>query len=865
MFLLLLFNVLISDLPAQHTPCDSIVHLRNIALDSARFQDYYVHQLALEDYYVEGMDYPALEATSEDYILRPSTAVDSSFFRRHLMYHGYMLRRQIGSVSQAIRFYERAHDFLPDKRKLDGLAWFTEKELANLYAQLNDFDRAIYFSNLVASRLLYDGQEGKLGRLYSDLGDLYKWIGDSDTALKYYNSGLELGRSTANQKAINANQQSLARFYLDRKDTLAFMKVHGNLLQSLQAVERNDTYHYRLAEAQLLYADYLRVIDDLTGEENALLKVIPTYQKHYKGDVVREIAKIYHRLSRNALERNELDKAESYYESGIKWIVPGEESHDSRIITSSMENTFYDLSKVRADLHWRRYQNAGLMVYLDSALVHIDLALQVNALMHQALTNVGSKLVSLEYDHSLISQKVDLLYEAYEGDKSEGVLERISECFLISKYRLFLDSESSRNWEDNFSKEVMDSIISQRNQLIRLYGQRSLGIEPNSDVDTEIYQLERNLDRLQNSGEIREPLEEIEVEYVEYFWGEKYLYRLSNFEGAVVVDQLVDVVAFEADLDLLLDELHQPKTKISSFLVSRISKILFEGLPEVDSHFVVIPDGKLCLLPFDILTLGDAQLFDRGYSIRHTRFERNVESSDLDDVMIFAPEYDDSALLSLRRNALGPLYYASDEIKAIKQSGTGTVVVRSEMNPLGIQDYGTHYDVFHFVGHASSTSDKQGIWVNSLDDELSMITRDEISRMDLNYGLVTLSACDTGYGKYAKGDGVQSLASAFLNAGVGSVLYSLWAVNDRATSKLMSLFYTSLESGLAPSYALSNAKREFLAQASPEQRHPYYWAGFTLTTIEKEQYRRSVKSYLFSIMVFFMVLLLFYYFKTPKK
>jgi len=46
-----------------------------------------------------------------------------------------------------------------------------------------------------------------------------------------------------------------------------------------------------------------------------------------------------------------------------------------------------------------------------------------------------------------------------------------------------------------------------------------------------------------------------------------------------------------------------------------------------------------------------------------------------------------------------------------------------------------------------------------------------------------LSACETGYGKYERGDGMRSLARSFMYAGVPSMVVSLWQVNDYSTAQ----------------------------------------------------------------------------------
>jgi len=69
----------------------------------------------------------------------------------------------------------------------------------------------------------------------------------------------------------------------------------------------------------------------------------------------------------------------------------------------------------------------------------------------------------------------------------------------------------------------------------------------------------------------------------------------------------------------------------------------------------------------------------------------------------------------------------------------------------------------------------------------------EIQRgWDLKAELVTLSACETALGRDAGGEGFVGFTQALLMSGTRSVCLSLWRVDDRATSLLMTRFYQNL-------------------------------------------------------------------------
>jgi CHAT domain-containing protein len=138
-----------------------------------------------------------------------------------------------------------------------------------------------------------------------------------------------------------------------------------------------------------------------------------------------------------------------------------------------------------------------------------------------------------------------------------------------------------------------------------------------------------------------------------------------------------------------------------------------------------------------------------------------------------------------------------------------------------------------------------------------------MAQWQLDAELVTLSACQTGLGKYSGGEGYLGFSQAFFLAGARSLLLSLWPVDDTATALLMTRFYENLLGKRDGLKALSKveALREAQAwlrrltaeqvdqqvarlpkaergdvrtrpQAIPPEAHPYarpyYWSAFIL-------------------------------------
>lgn len=108
-----------------------------------------------------------------------------------------------------------------------------------------------------------------------------------------------------------------------------------------------------------------------------------------------------------------------------------------------------------------------------------------------------------------------------------------------------------------------------------------------------------------------------------------------------------------------------------------------------------------------------------------------------------------------------------------------------------------------------------------------VLTAKDIANLDFKgTDLLVLSACKTGQGKVTA-EGVFGLQRAFKKAGVGTIIMSLWNVDDKVTSEFMVAFYEQLTDK-----ANNWNKRKALEQTKEiirkEHPDPYYWAAFVM-------------------------------------
>ncbi|MGA9377805.1 MAG: CHAT domain-containing tetratricopeptide repeat protein [Phormidium sp.] len=118
-----------------------------------------------------------------------------------------------------------------------------------------------------------------------------------------------------------------------------------------------------------------------------------------------------------------------------------------------------------------------------------------------------------------------------------------------------------------------------------------------------------------------------------------------------------------------------------------------------------------------------------------------------------------------------------------------------------------------------------GFNVRKSGDEDGVLTAMEAAALNLwGTKLVVLSACETGVGDVANGEGVLGLRRAFVLAGAETQVLSLWKVDDEGTKDLMVSYYRRLLNNEGRSEALREIQLEMLR--GNKYQHPYYWAAF---------------------------------------
>lgn len=276
-----------------------------------------------------------------------------------------------------------------------------------------------------------------------------------------------------------------------------------------------------------------------------------------------------------------------------------------------------------------------------------------------------------------------------------------------------------------------------------------------------------------------------------------------------------------------------------------------------DKKIIIIPDKQLSYIPFDVLLTETPKNDEPDYrnlpylikknaisysysaNLRYHNYFKHTDSDK--NLLAFAPSYkniDENVSNPETRMLLRNYRYQLTEIKGVEEEVNnisdiipGDVCLNLQATESAFKKKVNDYNILHLAMHAIVNNDEpmySKLVFTLVDDNLNdgFLNTFELYNMRLNLQLVVLSACSTGDGIFSNGEGVMSLARGFRYAGVQSIIMTLWQIEDKSSSELMTLFYHYLSQDEYKDKALQLAKLDFLNAADSFKAHPYFWTGY---------------------------------------
>lgn len=398
-----------------------------------------------------------------------------------------------------------------------------------------------------------------------------------------------------------------------------------------------------------------------------------------------------------------------------------------------------------------------------------------------------------------------------------------------------------------------DSIIHLNQEISKWQGEHRALMEEVKQLNARYYQLKYD-QQLVSSDRVRQEILQGEKGLIEYFLGQKHIYIfllteqgkrlfkvpfdfplerwMANIREAITAFPTAGTESSNIYLEVFADFSHRLYEKIFEPLVQ-------ENLPR---ELIIIPDGALSYLPFEVLLQQYPEKISRfksyTYLIKQHQISYAFSATFLHQILTDYQVHPTRFFLGIAptfapNGPFEPLAFNQEEVDRI-----GALMEQADVNQYTtVEQFKAQapaYAIVHLATHGVLNDQADAFSYIALSpdttleaDQGVLFTRD-LYDMRLNAAMVVLSACETGLGKYQRGEGIISLARGFAYAGAKSTLTTLWSIDDETTKELMYQFYDHIQQQLPKDEALHLAKVQFLEEQTNIKAHPFYWAPFIL-------------------------------------
>ena len=639
---------------------------------------------------------------------------------------------------------------------------------------------------------------------YQNLASIYGDLHENENTLRYYRKALAIGK-----KHWNGKHPDLAKCYNELAD---FYRSQNNIEAALEnyeyAIAANSINDQGRSSASMLsYLSPISLLESLVGIAEMSEQ---RYYRHARPGDLQKALLSYQRCDTLILHvRRTLQYPSDRIEFGKKTLRVYE-GGIRLSLTLADKDTLPSLSRKYREqaFRWADKSKGGVLAL--------------------ALADTQAKQVAGVPD-SLLAQEHDL---------------RVRQAYCRSQ---LVDAEASDAERIARFEDQLFELTDEYEALIRRLEQDY------PRYYTMKYQpAERSLPEMQASLDKKTAL-------LEYFVGDStiYIFTLTAQNSEVrslpndsILQQSVATLrqVLDKTVDWSPEQTQQMFQKQAHHLYQHLVAPALASVEASVEDLIIIPDGMLSYLPFEtLLTRNEADQANpqalpyllRDYRISYAYSAASQASTERSSSRTVSPKYVAFAPSYATDDATtgkgAPLAWNQIEASQIGQYLKGTSHMGEEATEAWFKREASQYDVLHLAMHAYPDTEEpmqsrlafSGGGDNTRDEDGTLYAH-ELYAMELPLQLAVLSACNTGDGTWARGEGMMSLARAFAYAGCRSLVLNRWAADDASTAQLMDNFYRYLSQGKSKAEALQRAKLDFLDQTSPAYRHPFYWAGFVV-------------------------------------
>jgi CHAT domain-containing protein/tetratricopeptide (TPR) repeat protein len=279
------------------------------------------------------------------------------------------------------------------------------------------------------------------------------------------------------------------------------------------------------------------------------------------------------------------------------------------------------------------------------------------------------------------------------------------------------------------------------------------------------------------------------------------------------------------------------------------------------NNLLIIPDDELNNLPFETLCDEKENFVLSKFNVQYqysTAFLRDNIKSNTTNITTLAM----APFASMGNDEFPKLLYSRNEIENLQ----GNILMDSSASKKNFLALAEKAGILHLATHTivdDSITEKSLIAFypfKGLPSSENNLYLQEIYNLKLNTTkLVILSACETGTGQLAKGEGLMSLTRAFTYAGCPNIIGSLWKADDKSTAWIMQRFYKYYNDGIDAAASLQKAKLDYIQSPEIERRFksPNYWAHLVLTGVPEHKTNMRVWLCVVSILAISVILIMY--------
>ena len=800
-------------------------------------------------------------------------------------YNLAMAYEDLVETEKALELYKEAEKYLLNGEKHLSFLPDVYAGIANIYNVKKDIETAERYAEkaMDVGLRFYGEYNPNITFIYTLYSDILKCKKEYKEAIKLLQKTLKIREDTYGENHIWTCECniSLANAYILDKQ---FEKAEIYLENAIKIGKKTESGQY-LAKAQTILAELY--FDEKIHEEKVeglLLDALKSRKKIFgeKNDLV---AQTYYLLAKNNLENNETDLFRKNLEK--TYLSANYDKYDIYKVVSPIE--VIDALVLEGEWYQKKYQNDHNPESLKKKFNLIDAQIEMIRYAQRNFSSDYSKISFANDYRSVFEEGLNTCWQLYKETQEYQYLQKAFELSETNRNTTLLSGLQENKFKlySNIPPELLllEKDLEKKLSGVKmdLYYEKQ-NTDPDKDFLSELIEkrikLNKNLDSLHmifNSDYSRYKslkysnknlkIEDVQKELdnqsqlIIYFLEEDDLYTFS------ITSDKVRFIKNDST-GFLIDEIDDfKKGLLSRKDITDGSKNLYnvllkDQLDQNKNKVVIIPDNILSYIPFEILKDSENRYVLERYRISYSGSTRLL--LELRDEFFnykhknpwigFSPSYSDEDQLNA----------TDEEVEKIGTIVDGKIFAGKEATKNNFLSHNKNYSIMHLAMHARI--DHKNPMFSKLEFSDGDLTSSEIYFSDSKANLVVLSACNTGFGKLEKGEGVMSLARAFHFSGVPAVIMSLWKVPDKETRKIMVYFYEFLEKGISKSEALQKAKIKYLETTKDEAlKHPYYWSGFVLNGNTVALYHSNKLLYLFILIGVFTSALIFLIYRKYYK